>query len=172
MKTRMLIGILMTLACAVGAQDQQTSKDHNFRIRGYDVDARAMIETHPRVNLSTGQSQFITTIRHVGERVITDLVGIKARNTASEPGESGILTIASAYEQRRLPQTTPPSVAGDYDWDFAMAGEDLVGIRRRDRSGRKKKVEVHIYTAASRYKQARATLATAFDMGPMGPKNR
>ena len=56
-------------------------------------------------------------------------------------------------------------MGGDYDWDFALAGEDLVGILRRDRSGRKKKVEVHIYSAASRYKEPRAVLATTFDMG-------
>ena len=156
MKTPMLIGILMTLACAVGAEDQQTSKDDAFRIRHSHVNARDVVETHPRGNPSTRQSQSVTTIRHLPEPDLTDRVGPKRRNTASKQVEISLLTDASSSKQPRLSRTTASDMGGDYDWDFVLAGEDLVGILRRDRSGRKKKVEVHIYSATSRYKEPRA----------------
>ena len=102
-----------------------------------------------------------------------DLVGILRRDRSGRKKkvEVHIYSAASRYKEPLAALATAFDMGGDYDWDFALAGEDLVGILRRDRSGRKKKVEVHIYSAASRYTEPRSALATAFDMGPMDPKN-
>ena len=80
-----------------------------------------------------------------------DLVQVMRRATGSGNLEVHILSRASNYQTYTTHAAIPISNTDGENFTFALAGRDLVGIkRRRTDSG---KVEIHVLSAASNYSQ-------------------
>ena len=93
-----------------------------------------------------------------------DLFIVKKRNTDTKTTEIRVLSAASGYKEFSLDTDTALEVAPD-NFDFALASNlDLFAIKKRNTGTNT--TEVHVLSAASKYKQFSLQTGTALEVAP------